>query len=131
MHVNIPYCIYNCLPEDETTRFETCRRHQKLNINLENCVFRWFVLYNCITMHGAKNVKYGTAHCGSVKGGTVLSSSRNVNFSQKSTHYEVKLFRPPATEFPRCYRIHCSVSNVKVSVTICGIENASHSSKYI
>jgi len=25
--------IYNCLPEDEPTNFETCRRHQKLNIN--------------------------------------------------------------------------------------------------
>jgi hypothetical protein len=27
------YCIYNCLPEDETTRFETCRRQLKLNSN--------------------------------------------------------------------------------------------------
>jgi len=43
-----------CLPEDEPTRFETCRRHQKLNIILENCAFRWFVLCNYITMHGAK-----------------------------------------------------------------------------
>jgi hypothetical protein len=28
--------------------FETCRRKQKLNINLENCAYRWFVLYNPI-----------------------------------------------------------------------------------
>ena len=27
--------------------FETCRGQQKLNINLENCAFRWFVLYIC------------------------------------------------------------------------------------
>jgi len=27
---NIPYCIYNCLPEDEPKRFETCSRQQKL-----------------------------------------------------------------------------------------------------
>ena len=35
MHVNIPYCTNNCLSEDEPTSFEICRRHQKLNINLE------------------------------------------------------------------------------------------------
>jgi hypothetical protein len=45
MYVNLPYCIHNCIPEVEPTRFETCRRHRKLNINLYNCVFRWFVLY--------------------------------------------------------------------------------------
>jgi len=42
---NIPYCICKYLPEDKPKRFETCRRQQKLNINLENCAFRWFVLY--------------------------------------------------------------------------------------
>ena len=31
-----------------------CRKQQKLNINLENCAFRWFVLYNYIITHGAK-----------------------------------------------------------------------------
>ena len=35
-----------CLPKDEPTSFETCRRHQKVNINLENFAFHWFVLYN-------------------------------------------------------------------------------------
>jgi len=32
MHVNIPYknCDYNCLPEDEPMRLETCRRCRKL-----------------------------------------------------------------------------------------------------
>jgi hypothetical protein len=51
--------MYNCLPEDEPRGFETCRRQQKLkiNINLENCAFRWFVLCNCITMHFAKSIK--------------------------------------------------------------------------
>jgi hypothetical protein len=29
-------------------------RNQKLNINLENRAFRWFVFYNYIKMHGAK-----------------------------------------------------------------------------
>ena len=51
---NIPYCIYNCFTEDEPMRFETCRKQQKLNINIENCAFHWFVLYKCITMHGEK-----------------------------------------------------------------------------
>jgi len=36
---------------------ETCRRHQKLNSNLENCAFRWFVLYNYTTIHGEKTHK--------------------------------------------------------------------------
>jgi len=56
----MPQYIYKYLPVDEPTRFETCRRHQKLNINLENCAFRWFVLYNYITMHGANNIKFTT-----------------------------------------------------------------------
>jgi len=58
MHVNLPYCVYNLFPEDETTRFEICRRHQKLNIKLENYAFRWFVLCNYIAMHGTKNIKF-------------------------------------------------------------------------
>jgi hypothetical protein len=57
MHVNILYCIHNCLSEDKPTRFETCRRHQKLNVNLETCAFRWSVSCNCITVHGAKKLK--------------------------------------------------------------------------
>jgi len=32
-------------------------RKLKLNINLENCLFLSFVLYNRITMHGANNIK--------------------------------------------------------------------------
>lgn len=27
-------------------------RNKKLHIQLENCAFHWFVLYNSITMHG-------------------------------------------------------------------------------
>ena len=46
------------LPEDEPTRFETCRRHQELNINLENRAFHWFVLHNYITTHGTQHIKY-------------------------------------------------------------------------
>jgi hypothetical protein len=44
----------NCLPEDEPTKFETCRRHQKLNIVLENCTFCWFDLYNSCSDKGFK-----------------------------------------------------------------------------
>jgi len=36
----------NYIPQEETTWFELCRRYRKLNIDLRNCVFRWFVLYN-------------------------------------------------------------------------------------
>jgi len=36
-------CVYNFLPEDESTRFETCGAQQELNMNLENCAFRWFM----------------------------------------------------------------------------------------
>jgi hypothetical protein len=54
---NITYCIYNCLSEDEPTRFKTCRRKHKFNINLIKYAFRWFVLYNCTTTHDAKKHK--------------------------------------------------------------------------
>ena len=54
---NTPYSTHSCFHEDEPMSFETCRRHNKLNINLENCAFRWFVLCNYITMHGAKKIK--------------------------------------------------------------------------
>jgi len=40
-----PACT-TCLPKDEPMSFETCRRRQKVNINLENFAFNWFVLYN-------------------------------------------------------------------------------------
>lgn len=36
-------CIYNYLSGDEPMRFEICKRRQKLNINLEDCAFRWFI----------------------------------------------------------------------------------------
>ena len=55
--MHIKHTIYNCIPENEPMSFETCRRQQKLIINLENCAFCWFVLYNYITMHGAKSIK--------------------------------------------------------------------------
>jgi hypothetical protein len=55
--MHIKHTIYSCIPEDEPTRFEICRRQQKLFINLENCAFCWFVLYNCITMHITKSIK--------------------------------------------------------------------------
>jgi hypothetical protein len=42
--LNIHYCIYNCLPEDEPVRLETCRRHQKYNINLLNCALCYIIL---------------------------------------------------------------------------------------
>jgi hypothetical protein len=39
-------CIgVSSLVDTPHSRFETRSRHQKLNINLENCTFRWFVLY--------------------------------------------------------------------------------------
>jgi hypothetical protein len=44
MHENTPYCMYNCPLEDEPTRFETCSRHQELNINLE----RLCILLVCV-----------------------------------------------------------------------------------
>jgi len=34
-----------------------CSRRKKLHINLENCAFRWMVLYNYVTLHGAKSIK--------------------------------------------------------------------------
>jgi len=35
--------------------------------NLEKCAFLCFVLYNYVTMHGAKNVIYNNECCGSIK----------------------------------------------------------------
>ena len=43
------------LTEDKPTRFETCTRHQKLNINSQNYAFCWFVLYNYLGYHIKKN----------------------------------------------------------------------------
>jgi len=46
-------------------RFETCRRHQtlktknqKLNVNLENCPFGWFMLPYFITIRDTNNIKF-------------------------------------------------------------------------
>jgi hypothetical protein len=39
-HSPIHMAYSTFLPEDEPTKFETCRRYQKLNIDLENCAFR-------------------------------------------------------------------------------------------
>ena len=38
----------NDLADDEHKMFETCRRHEELNqnVNLKNCVFCWFSLQN-------------------------------------------------------------------------------------
>jgi len=52
MHVKL-----TAIPEDEPMRFETCRRHQKLNTNLQNCEFYWFVFYSYNTKHGAQTLK--------------------------------------------------------------------------
>jgi hypothetical protein len=46
--------IQICFLEYEPTRFETCSRQQKLNINLKISAFRWFVLNNYIKIYGAK-----------------------------------------------------------------------------
>jgi hypothetical protein len=51
-------CIYNCFPGDEPTMFERRKRRQKLNINSENCPFRWSVLCNYIAVHKANNIKF-------------------------------------------------------------------------
>jgi len=44
----------------EPTRFETYKytRQQTLDINLESCAFRWFVLYIYTTMQGTRHVKW-------------------------------------------------------------------------
>jgi hypothetical protein len=47
--------LLSMFPEDKPTRFETCTRHQKLNINSENCAFHWFVLYNYLGDQIKKN----------------------------------------------------------------------------
>jgi len=44
-------------PPINQQRFETCRRHEKLNINFDNCALRLFALYNYITTHGTKKHK--------------------------------------------------------------------------
>ena len=55
---SLPQCVYNCLVEDKPTTFETCRTQQKLYTNLENCAFRWFVLYN----HRSSSAKWTTTN---------------------------------------------------------------------
>ena len=100
---NIPYCIYNSLPVDEPTRFETGKRQQKLNSKLVNCAFRCLVFFNYITINGAKKniltysmeqspsweakwlnlqlIKKFPAFYGTRKFITVLTSSRHLSLS--------------------------------------------------
>jgi hypothetical protein len=82
--------------------------------------------YSYITMHGAKNIICDNERCG-----CMLSSFWNVNFSRKTVHYEVNVFRLPATEFPLCYRIDWNVSSVQESLAMWRIEDAPHCRKYI
>ena len=44
-------CIYNFLPEDELLR---SKHAHKLKYYFRRGAFCWFVLYNCIGLHGAK-----------------------------------------------------------------------------
>jgi hypothetical protein len=62
--------LLSMFPEDKPTWFETCTRHQKLNINSENCAFRWVVLYNYL---GDQIKKNGMGRkCSMYGGGGVL-----------------------------------------------------------
>ena len=51
---NIPYktACTNGLSDNEHTMFETCRRHEELNynINLKECELCWFTLHNYILL---------------------------------------------------------------------------------
>ena len=49
----------NDLPADEHKMFETRRRCQELNLNInwKECESCWFTLLNCIKMNGTKNIK--------------------------------------------------------------------------
>ena len=52
-----------CLPDDEPTRVQTCRRRQKSNLKneLEKCASCWFMLHNCVTVQGVKtNAKHNS-----------------------------------------------------------------------
>ena len=69
-------------PEDEPTRFETCSRHQKLNIILENYTFRWLVLCNYITMQGASKIVEGL--CMLLKDSVPCSSCYRIHTSNDS-----------------------------------------------
>jgi hypothetical protein len=54
-------CVYNFLPEDEPAMFETCTRQKQLNINLENCAFRWFmkiIRFSFGNLHGKPGGTY-------------------------------------------------------------------------
>jgi len=48
----VRYVYFTCFGVPEHTF-----RSTRLNINLENCAFLWFVLYNYTTMQGAKTQK--------------------------------------------------------------------------
>jgi hypothetical protein len=46
MHVKHTILHIQLSPEDESMRFETCWRKEKLNIHLKKYVFLWFLLYS-------------------------------------------------------------------------------------
>ena len=45
-------------PDDERKIFETCRRQEEVNYNINlKSAFCWLTLRNCFTMHETKNIK--------------------------------------------------------------------------
>jgi hypothetical protein len=58
MSFKVFYCNFsNRLPEDEPSgskRAEDIKKIRKLKFVTKKCAFRWFILYNYITMYGAK-----------------------------------------------------------------------------
>jgi hypothetical protein len=69
------------------TRSETCKRQQKLNINLENCAFRWFALYN-------NNKVYRMSRPSSVVG---IATCYGLDGPEIESRWRSRLFAPVQT----------------------------------
>jgi hypothetical protein len=59
---NVPYCIYNCLPEFEPTGFETCTTQQKWNTNLWNCALCCIIVSQCTAQKTQSSDSLSMAH---------------------------------------------------------------------
>jgi hypothetical protein len=59
MYITYHSCVYSRLLVDEPSGSKLIEEIKKLKLKYSfiKCVFRWFVLYYYVTMHGAGNIK--------------------------------------------------------------------------
>jgi len=76
-----------CDKNYEHKMFETCRRQEELNLNINlKSAFCWLTLNNCITMHGTKNVRTRMEYITSREASCFV---KRYKFLSQASHHEV------------------------------------------